>query len=108
MYVDLLSAALADDDAAPKTRQGLSSAAIASRARLLDSRMVRGGSAVTQLAREVAYDRSLISLCLALGVDARPGLFAQPAHERARLEHALAEVGEDLIDNIGRPRPGPD
>jgi hypothetical protein len=96
MYVDILSAALAGEHGGPTTSEGLFSAAILCRTRMLDSRRRRRGSAESQLAYEVDYDRALINLCTALGIDTQPGRFAQPAEERSRLEQALAAAGEDL------------
>jgi hypothetical protein len=96
MYVDLLSAALAGEDGAPTTQEGLSYAAVVCRARMLNSRGERGHSAQWKLACEVDYDRALINLCTASGVDADPTRFAQPEGERSRLELALAEAGHDL------------
>ena len=63
---------------------------------MLDSRIRRDRSAERELAREVDYDRSLIILCTVLRIDANSEGFAQPAPERARLEKALTDAGEDL------------
>jgi hypothetical protein len=96
MYVDLLSAALAGESGESPTTEGLFAAASICRARMLDDRRGSGRSAEGQLASEVDYDRCLIHLCAALGIEARPGYFARPAQERARLEQALAVAGESL------------
>jgi hypothetical protein len=104
MYVDLLSAALAGESGVPTTTKELFAAAVICRDRMLDDRRGSGRSVEGHLASEVDYDRSLIHVCTALGIDARPGHFAQPAHERARLEQALAAAGESLTG--GAPGPG--
>jgi hypothetical protein len=96
MYVDLLSAALAGDGGASPSTEGLIAAASICRARMLNDRRGGGHSAERQLASEVDYDRCLIHCCAALGIEARPGLFARPAQERARLEQALAAAGVGL------------
>jgi hypothetical protein len=108
MYVDILSAALEGENVGPSTREGLFAAAIACRARMLDSRRRRGDPAEQQLVCEVDYDRALINLCTALGIDAPTGQFAHPAGERSRLELALAAAGEDLAGTGGRGWPRPD
>jgi hypothetical protein len=108
MYVDLISAALAGESGVPTTTEGLLAAAVICRGRMLDDRRGRGRSAEGHLASEVDYDRSLIHLCTALGIDARAVCFAQPAYERARLEEALAVAGESLTGHAAGPgsRPG--
>jgi hypothetical protein len=107
MYVDLLSAALAGESGVATTTEGLFASAVICRDRMLDDRRGRGRSAEGQLASEVDYDRSLIHLCAALGIDARAVDFAQPAHERARLEEALAAAGESLSGDATGPRMRP-
>jgi hypothetical protein len=96
MYVDLLSAALAGGSEVATTTEALFAAAVICRDRMLHDRRGSGRSAEGQLASEVDYDRSLIHFCTALGIEAGPGHFARPAHERARLEQALAAAGESL------------
>jgi len=96
MYVELLSAALAADQRGPMTSEDVRASAIDCRARMLGSRSRTDRSAVSELASEVDYDRSLINLCKVLGIDSGPERFAQPGPERTRLEGALAQEGEDL------------
>jgi hypothetical protein len=103
MYVDLLSAALAGESGVATTTEGLLAAAVICRDRMLNDRRGRGRSGEGQLASEVNYDRSLIHICTALGIDARAEHFAQPAHERARLEQALATAGESLSGDVTGP-----
>jgi hypothetical protein len=57
----------------------------------------REESASMALAAEVAYDRALIKLCTANGIDADPLGFSHPAAERARLERELAAAGIDVV-----------
>jgi hypothetical protein len=93
IYVDLLAAALAGERGATTTPDGLSAAAATCRARMLDDRRNSGRSVERQLASEIEYDRCLIHFCTAMGIDASPDGFAQPAQERARLERALVALG---------------
>ena len=96
MYVELLSAALANDQQGTLNREDAHISAVDCRSRMLESRGRRDRSAERELASEVNYDRSLINLCTALGIAADSRHFVQPAPERARLEIVLAEAGEDL------------
>ncbi len=48
------------------------------------------------LARELAYDGALIRLCESLDVATAPDRFANPVHERERLERELAARGVAL------------
>lgn len=96
MYVELLSAALAGSEDRAMNMEDTRSSAAMCRTRMLDSRNRRDRSAEREIASEVDYDRSLIRLCTALGIDAHPESFTQPAPARARLEDALVEAGEDL------------
>jgi hypothetical protein len=95
MYVELLSTVLGDggDEVAG---EGLLGAALQCRTRMLEARLPVAGMAQQTLAREVAYDRSLINLCLANGIDVTAARFSHPEAERARLERELATVGFDL------------
>lgn len=55
------------------------------------------------LAAEVSYDRSLIKLSGAHGIETSSERFARPAEERRRLEDALYDDGVDLT-NLARRR----
>jgi hypothetical protein len=96
MYVELLSAALAGNEEGPMRMADVRSSAVDCRDRMLASRTRVDRSVERELANEIGYDCSLINLCTALGIEAEAERFAQPASERARLEKALADVGEDL------------
>jgi hypothetical protein len=105
MYVDLLSAAMAGEEDEVTTPESLLSDAIACRARMLNVRGSNGLSAHGKLAQEVEYDRALINLCAASGVETDPVRFADPQGERARLELELATIGHELAgtgDRLGR------
>jgi hypothetical protein len=101
MYVELLSAALARDDRGQMNVEDVHASAVTCRYRVHVSRMRGDRSAERELATEVDYDRSLINLCRALGIPADSTRFAQPAPERARLEKALDEAGQDLTSSGG-------
>jgi hypothetical protein len=101
MYVELLSIALARDDRGQMNVDDEHASVVTCRSRMLASRMRGDRSAERELATEVDYDRSLINLCRALGIPADSTRFAQPAPERARLEKALDEAGEDLTSSGG-------
>lgn len=101
MYVELLSAALARDDRVQMNVEDVHASAVTCRYRMHASRMRADRSAERELATEVDYDCSLINLCRALGIPADSTRFAQPAPERARLEQALDEAGEDLTSSGG-------
>ena len=96
MYVELLSALLVDGEARPVTNDSPLEMALDCRDRMLERRGRPGGSIQHELADEVAYDRALLNLCAASGVDADARFFSHPLRERARLEDALAEQGVDL------------
>jgi hypothetical protein len=104
MYVELLSAVLAGEDAMPETADVLLDVAVACRARMLGSKAGVTVSAKHALAYEIAYDRALVNLCAVGGIDVDPGRFAHPGEERARLERSLAETGVDLC-NAQHPDP---
>lgn len=55
-------------------------------------------SAYIALGAEVAYDRALIKLCEANGIEVSADGFSHPAAERNRLERELATCGIDLAD----------
>jgi hypothetical protein len=101
MYVELLSAALARDPRAATNVDDVQASVVMCRSRMLASRSRGDRSAERDLATEVDYDRSSISLCRALGIPADSTRFVQPAPERARLEKALDEAGEDLTSSGG-------
>lgn len=70
--------------------------ALVCRTATLDRGPHPGQSVYSSLATEVAYDRALISLCRANGVEVIESRFSHPSEERDRLERALATAGIDL------------
>jgi len=58
-----------------------------------------GDDAYLTLAKEIAYDRGLIRLCVSHGVQARAAGFAHPGEERRRLERALAVCGVNFAEH---------
>ena len=55
-----------------------------------------GASVADVIADQLGYDRSLIRLCLACGIETDPTRFERPAIQRDRLEVALARIGVDF------------
>jgi hypothetical protein len=97
MYRELLSTAVAHEEA-PVTPVGSSlELAIDSRERMLGYRGWTNGSAQQRLASELVYDRALVNLCAASGVDVDMRRFDHPQQARERLEGALASIGIDLV-----------
>jgi hypothetical protein len=95
MYVDLLTRALGNDEAA-RSDDLLLAEVVSSRARLRAVDGDSASSAAESLARELAYDGALIRLCEALELSATPARFLNPQTERSRLERELAERGVSL------------
>ena len=95
MYVEVLSGAL---DAWPDhlVDDALLEHVLSCRAALPDRDLGAGVFSDVALAAEVSYDRALINLAAAHGIDVSPTNFAHPKIERERLEAALAVVGVDL------------
>jgi hypothetical protein len=95
MYSRILSTALEDwvDDL---TDDVLIDYALACRSEMLELRAYQGQSALISLAAEVAYDRALLKLCEAHGINVADLSFVHPQEERVRLEAALAAAGLDL------------
>jgi hypothetical protein len=57
---------------------------------------VRGSSAFSVLAVEIAYDCALLKLCAENGIEGRAADFSHPADDRHRLEIELTAAGVDL------------
>ena len=93
MYVTILSSVLNDwvDE--------LSGAALIDFAQVCRAQMLEsaGATAVVALAAELSYDRALIKVCEAHGIDATTRRFSRPREERARLEGELLAIGVDLV-----------
>jgi hypothetical protein len=101
MYSHILSSAL-DDWVDELTGDALMDYALVCRSEMLLPRGHQGESALTSLAAEVAYDRALLKLCEAHGINVVDLSFLHPQEERARLEAALAMAGLDLRRARGR------
>jgi hypothetical protein len=102
MYTHLLSSVL-DDWVDAFTGEALVNYALVCRAEMLASPSrhwdaPEDWSACGALGVEIAYDRALIKLCAANGIEVSVEGFSHPAPERARLEHQLAISGIDLMD----------
>ncbi|MGA2474045.1 MAG: hypothetical protein ABSG39_11195 [Acidimicrobiales bacterium] len=93
-YSDLLAEAMKVPRAAGPS-DGLLEALVKSRhARALGERS-SGQDVPGRLASEVAYDRALIDISDAMGIETSPGHFVSPMTERQRPEHVLAERGSN-------------
>ncbi|HEV3188604.1 MAG TPA: hypothetical protein VGZ04_11265 [Acidimicrobiales bacterium] len=103
MYADLLANALANLDG-EWSAEDLLEHVLACRLEMLSSTPLPGDDAYLTLAKEIAYDRALIKLCVTQGVEARAADFAHPGEERSRLERALIDHGVNLAE---RARDGP-
>jgi hypothetical protein len=100
MYTHLLSSVF-DDWVDALSGETLIDYALICRAETLGplSQDARGStSAYIALGAEVAYDRALIKLCVANGIEVSAEGFSHPAAERNRLERELASCGIDLAD----------
>jgi hypothetical protein len=95
VYSYLLSS-VNGDMAADLVGEALVDYALVCRTATLDCGPHPGQSVYSALATEVAYDRALISLCRANGVEVIESRFSHPGEERDRLERALAAAGTDL------------
>ena len=103
MYAHILASAL-DDWVDELTNDALIDYALVCRSEMLQPREFQGKVALTALSAEVAYDRALIKLCEAHGIDVVDLSFLQPREERTRLEEALAAAGVDLVGLAPRSR----
>jgi hypothetical protein len=65
------------------------------RVQMVDSSPTRDGAS-TALAAELSYDRALIKVCQAHGIEVMPMRFSHPSDERARLEGELVAMDIDL------------
>jgi len=100
MYTHLLSSVF-DDWVDEFTDDALVDYAVVCRAEALaigqkrsDGRI--GEPASIALGAQIAYDRALIKLCAANGVEVSTEGFSHPDTERTRLEHELATRGVNL------------
>jgi hypothetical protein len=97
MYVELLSSAL-DHWVDDLSDDALVDYALLCRAEMLSSGFSHAASACALLATEIAYDRALMNLCMARGIEVVATSFAYPREERTRLEWELSRAGLDLAE----------
>jgi hypothetical protein len=95
VYAHILSSAL-DDWVDELTGDALIDYALVCRDEMIKPGGRHGETALMALSAQVAYDRALLKLCEAHGIDIDNLSFAHPRQERARLEAALAAAGLDL------------
>jgi hypothetical protein len=95
MYAELLSHAMERWEG-EFSEEALFDYALACRLEMLSFAPASGSDAYLTLAKEIAYDRSLMKLCSAYGIDANAADFSHPSQERIRLERALAVHGVRL------------
>jgi hypothetical protein len=105
MYVDILSGAQVGW-VSDLSEDALLHYVLSCRALLSSHDPGAGGSAHASLAAAIAYDRALMNLAAARGIDASPRNFCNPPMERRRLETALAEGGIDLEGLARTEKPG--
>jgi hypothetical protein len=105
MYVDFLAQAL-EGWSDERPREELIEYVVACRADMLFLRHSDQVCAFAALASEIAYDRALMTLCAAEGIEVVATRFAHPSSERRRLEQELAARGIELV-SIGRQEAGP-
>ena len=90
IYADLVSRALLDGDQESNLAVLIQSAFMARLAIMTERDEV---TVPGTLADQISYDRSLIRLCLACGIDTESSRFEQPASECGRLENVLSSFG---------------
>lgn len=95
MYAAILSSVL-NDWVDELSGEALIDFAQVCRAQMLES---AGDTAVIALAAELSYDRALLKVCAAQGIDITTRRFTQPRQERAQLEQELAALGIDLVSS---------
>ena len=94
MYAHILSSAL-DDWVEQLTGEALVEYALVCRTETL---ACHGGTvALIALSAQVAYDRALVKLAEAHGINVKAITFLHPREDRAFLEASLATAGLDLV-----------
>ncbi len=94
MYAHILSSAL-DDWVDQLTDEALVEYALVCRTETL---ACHGGKvALTALSAQIAYDRALLKLGEAHGINVKALTFLHPSEDRAFLEASLAAAGLDLV-----------
>ncbi len=99
MYAAILSSVL-NDWVDELSGQALIDFAQVCRVQMIES---AGETAVIALAAELSYDRALVKVCAAHGIDVTTRRFTNPKQERVELEQELTALGIDLVSP---PRPG--
>jgi hypothetical protein len=100
MYVEILTSVLGNM-ADELSGDALLGYALVCRAQMRPTSEAVGGSSLSALIIEVAYDRALVRLSEAHGIQVLPDNFTRPKAERARLEDELAQAGVNL-EELGR------
>ena len=95
MYAHILSSVL-NDWVDELSGEALIDFAQVCRVQMLES---AGDTAVIALAAELSYDRALLKVCAAHGIDITGRRFSQPREERAQLEQELTAIGIDLVSS---------
>ena len=112
MYAELLASTLGNprwSDGEEVTTGAVLAKLLRYRSRLLGPTPSSGlDPAPAAVADQLAYDATLVELARRLGIDCDVRGFAQPQHERARIERALASRGVRLDELGGRDHPAPD
>ncbi len=93
MYADILSSVL-NDWVDELSGDALIDFAQVCRAQMLESTRE---TAVIALAAELSYDRALIKVCEAYGIDVTTSRYSHPGQERSRLERELIAIGIDVV-----------
>ena len=94
MYAHILSSAF-DDWVEQLAGDALVEYALVCRTEMLECR--NSNVAITALSAQISYDRALLKLSEAYGVNARALTFLHPGEDRAYLEASLAAAGLDLV-----------
>jgi hypothetical protein len=95
MYADILSSVL-NDWVDELSGEALVDFAQVCRVQMLESAR---DTAVVALAAELSYDRALLKVCAANGIDITTRRFSQPREERAQLEQELSAIDIDLASS---------
>jgi hypothetical protein len=103
MYAELLSHAMERWEG-ELSEQALFNYARACRLEMLSFTPASGSDTYLTLAKEIAYDRALMKLCAAHGIEANASDFSHPSDERTRLERSLADHGVRLSAKANHTR----
>jgi hypothetical protein len=103
MYAELLSHAMERWEG-ELSEEALFDYARACRLEMLSFTSASGSDAYLSLAKEIAYDRALMKLCAAHGIEVNASDFSHPSDERTRLEDSLADHGVTLSTKVKHTR----